>query len=345
VWAILGLVFLAALPASYYESTTSAVVPEYAPDEGTRDDALVLFQSTQQAANMVGFLTGGALLAVLGVPAALAANALSYLVAAALLSGIPRLAALADEDETSLGLAVQGIRAIARQPLLRGAVLITVVTASTIMAGEALVIVIADAVDHPGWAGAMAATTAAIAALLGLLLPRHRPSHELLRLSALVMASGLALAMVVFAGLNGAWGAFVGFMALGLVSAPAALTYVVAIRELTPANRASVFALVQVALMGGQALVAVLAGWLADQLSVGAAVALLQVPALGLVLWVAAESHVPERGLASPSDDQRVVPEAEPVDPELLGAATAEPVSDCEPSGAISAEDAESAPR
>ena len=56
----------------------------------------------------------------------------------------------------------------------------------------------------------------------------------------------------------------IAYVGLGVVSAPGALTYVVAVREMAPAIRAPVFAIVQVALMGGQALVAVLAGSLAD---------------------------------------------------------------------------------
>ena len=47
--------------------------------------------------------------------------------------------------------------------------------------------------------------------------------------------------------------ALLGYIGLGIISAPGALTYVVAVREMAPAIRAPVFALVQVALMGGQA--------------------------------------------------------------------------------------------
>ena len=66
-WALLAIVFLASVPTSVYEATRAAAVPEYAPDEETREDALVLFQSTQQAATMLGFLVGGAALALVGL--------------------------------------------------------------------------------------------------------------------------------------------------------------------------------------------------------------------------------------------------------------------------------------
>jgi len=279
-WALLVLVFAAAIPTSVYEATSSAAVPEYAPDDVVRDDALVLFQSTQQAANMLGFLLGGALIATLGVEAAIAANAASYLVSAALLRGLPHIASLAGEDETGFGLALAGLRALARRPTLRRTVVLVVVSASSIMAGEALVVVYASGVGHPGWAGPLAATTAGVATVVGLLLPRHRDSDSLLRMSAGMMAAGSAVAIVSFALWPTGWTGLVGYVALGVVSSPVALTYVVAVREMTPSIRASVFALVQVMLMGGQAGVAFLAGSLADVVGVGVAIALVQVPTL-----------------------------------------------------------------
>jgi len=279
-WALLVLVFAAAIPTSVYEATSSAAVPEYAPDDVVRDDALVLFQSTQQAANMLGFLLGGALIATLGVEAAIAANAASYLVSAALLRGLPHIASLAGEDETGFGLALAGLRALARRPTLRRTVVLVVVSASSIMAGEALVVVYASGVGHPGWAGPLAATTAGVATVVGLLLPRHRDSDSLLRMSAGMMAAGSAVAIVSFALWPTGWTGLVGYVALGVVSSPVALTYVVAVREMTSSIRASVFALVQVMLMGGQAGVAFLAGSLADVVGVGVAIALVQVPTL-----------------------------------------------------------------
>ena len=80
----------------------------------------------------------------------------------------------------------------------------------------------------------------------------------------------------------------VGYIGLGIISAPGALTYVVAVREMAPAIRAPVFALVQVVLMGGQATVAVLAGSLADSTSVGTSIALWQLPTIAISMWVLA---------------------------------------------------------
>jgi hypothetical protein len=287
-WALLGLVFVASVPTSIYEATRAAAVPEYAPDEGTREDALVLFQSTQQAASMLGFLAGGAALALIGFNAAIALNALSFLVSGVLLLGVPRLDAFVDATETVRGVLRQGMRALTGRPILRQAVLLSVVSASTIMAGEALVVVYAsaDGFDRPGFAGPFAALMAFIAASLGIVLPRRRSSTELLRVSALVMIFGGLVAVASFLLPPGLLAGLAGYVALGIISAPGALTYVVAIREMTAAIRAPVFSIVQVAMMGGQALVAVLAGSLADQTSVGVSVALWQVPTIALAVWV-----------------------------------------------------------
>ena len=119
-----------------------------------------------------------------------------------------------------------------------------------------------------------------VAATLGLLLPRRRSSAELMRLSAWTMLAGGLLAVAAFAAAPSIVPGVVGYIGLGIISAPGALTYVVAVREMAPAIRAPVFALVQVALMGGQALVAVLAGSLADRTSVGLSVAVWQIPTI-----------------------------------------------------------------
>lgn len=287
-WALLALVFLASVPTSVYEATRAAAVPEYAPDEETREDALVLFQSTQQAASMLGFLVGGAALALLGFGAAIGLNALSFLVSALLLLGVPRIAPLAEATATARGLLRNGYRALAGRPMLRRAVLLSVVSASTIMAGEALVVVYATTLEHPGLAGPFAALMAFVAAALGLVLPRRRGSAELMQLSALTMIVGAVLAIAGFAMPASIVPGIVGYIGLGIVSAPGALTYVVAVREMAPATRAPVFAMVQVVLMGGQAVVAVLAGTLADGTSVSTSIALWQIPTIVVSVWVLA---------------------------------------------------------
>ncbi|HEX5017904.1 MAG TPA: MFS transporter, partial [Actinomycetes bacterium] len=111
-WALLGLVFLASVPTSIYEATRAAAVPEYAPDEETREDALVLFQSTQQAASMLGFLLGGAAIALIGFYAAIALNAVSFLVSALLLLGVPKLGAFVDASDSVRGLLRGGFKAL-----------------------------------------------------------------------------------------------------------------------------------------------------------------------------------------------------------------------------------------
>jgi MFS family permease len=289
-WGLLGLVFLASVPTSIYEATRAAAVPEYAPDEETREDALVLFQATQQAASMLGFLLGGAALALIGFHAAIALNAASFFISAVLLLGVPRLDAFVGATESVRGILRGGLKALTGRPMLRRAVLLSVVSASTIMAGESLVVVYASGFDRPGFAGPLAAVMAFIAALLGIVLPRRGGSAELMRVSAMTMIAGALISVFAFMLPTGLLTGMIAYTGLGVVSAPGALTYVVAVREMAPAIRAPVFAIVQVALMGGQALVAVLAGSLADHTSVGTSVALWQVPTIALSVWVVAAS-------------------------------------------------------
>jgi MFS family permease len=291
-WGLLGLVFLASVPTSIYEATRAAAVPEYAPDEETREDALVLFQSTQQVASMLGFLLGGAALALIGFHAAIGLNAASFFVSAVLLLGVPRLEAFVSATESVRGILRGGVQALTGRPMLRRAVLLSVVSASTIMAGESLVVVYASGFDRPGFAGPFAALMAFIAAMLGIVLPRRGNSDELMRVSAMTMIAGGAISVIAFTLPTGLLTGILAYIGLGVVSAPGALTYVVAVREMAPAIRAPVFAIVQVALMGGQALVAVLAGGLADHTSVGTSIALWQIPTIALSAWVLTASLI-----------------------------------------------------
>jgi len=297
-WLLLLLVFVSALPTPVYEATRSAVVPEYAPDESTLDDALVLFQATQQAANTLGFLLGGLVLATIHVEAALVLNALSYFVSALLLLGIPSLPPIASVTTSASSLITDGLRALRRQPLLRRTVALAVVSASTIMAGEALVVVYAGEVDHPGMAGVFAAATTTVAAVAALVMPRHYDSVTLLRIVATTLGFGAAVAMLLFALKPGVFVGLAGYVALGLISAPGALTYVVAVREMSLQVRASVFSMVQVLLMGGQAVVALAAGRLADEIGVGAAIGLLQLPTLLLAVGAILITPTKERATA-----------------------------------------------
>jgi len=283
-WLLLLVVFVSALPTPVYEATRSAVVPEYAPDETTLDDALVLFQSTQQAANTLGFLLGGLVLATVHVEAALWLNAVSYMLSAMLLMGIPSMPPIASVTTSAGTLVADGLRALRRQPLLRRTVALAVVSASTIMAGEALVVVYAGDIGHSGMSGVFAAATTSVAAVAALVMPRHYASATLLRIAATTLGLGSALALLLFSAAPGVFVGLAGYIALGVISAPGALTYVVAVREMSLQVRASVFSMVQVLLMGGQALVALLAGRLADQIGVGLAIGVLQLPTLFLAL-------------------------------------------------------------
>ena len=285
-WALLLLVFLASIPTSVYDATRAAAVPEYAPDPETRDDALVLFQSTQQAATMLGFLLGGAALVFIGYEAAIILNAVSFLISGLLLVGVPYLAPLTDHTKSAMLLVRAGVGALRGHTVLRRAIVLSVISASTIMAGESLVVVYGVEIAHSGLAGPLAAVMAAVAAVLSLMLPRHLPSRGLLRVSEITMVVGGLLAIVAFVLAPSIISGFSGYIALGIISATGTLTYIVAVREMVPSIRAPVFALAQVGLMGGQAMVAVAAGQLADSLgSVGLAVALWQLPTVLVALW------------------------------------------------------------
>ena len=141
VWALLGLTFLASVP---YARCTKQRAPQRfrsTPQMSQpQDDALALFQSTQQAATMFGFLAGGAALALVGYQAAIVLNAASFILSALIVFGVPALPPFASHKSAKL-LTRAGMQALRGQVVLRRSVVLTVVSASMIMAGEALVVV------------------------------------------------------------------------------------------------------------------------------------------------------------------------------------------------------------
>jgi MFS family permease len=336
IWALLALTFLASVPTSVYEATRAAAVPEYAPDESTQDDALALFQSTQQAATMFGFLVGGAALAFVGYQAAIILNAASFILSALIIFGVPSLPPFASHKSAKL-LTRAGLDALRGQIVLRRSVVLSVVSASMIMAGEALVVVYGSEIGHEGLAGPLAAATAAVAAVVGLLLPRHLNSVNLLRVSQIAMVVGGVIALVAFLVVPGIFSGFTGYIALGVISAPGALMYIVAVREMGPAVRAPVFAVVQVGLMCGQGAVALLAGILADQMGVGLAIALCQIPTVVLsVLWLLPSADLRRRHAEDPPPVEAPVSSTPDATPEAdvgheLPAPSAAPVASQRP--------------
>lgn len=163
--------------------------------EGVEDDhrgpTIALMGTTDQAAQVVGYLTGGALYVLLGANAALLLDAASFMIGAIILFGLP----LPEPDERPSRLPVTaGIRTIVRDPVLRLLALLVAVTGTVASLPE----VLAPSVAGPGdpWRPIVLAAAPAGQAItmtvLGRLPHIRRPSVQIVHCGALGLALALA---------------------------------------------------------------------------------------------------------------------------------------------------------
>src|SRR5690606_5632984 len=82
--AVLALAFIAGLATPPFEAARSAAIPDVVPDD-RYGDSLALAGISVQASIVAGSAIGGVLLALVGAETALAINAVSYLVSAAII--------------------------------------------------------------------------------------------------------------------------------------------------------------------------------------------------------------------------------------------------------------------
>lgn len=322
---LLVLVFVAGLAAPPHEAATAAVRPHLVPREQFPAVA-ALFGVVEDAALLLGYAAGGALVALLGASGALAFNAGTFLVSALLVAAVPRRigepgtggrAALA-----AAGRVITGTPQIRRALALVAAAMGGLTAVTTLLAPYVL--------GEEGRGGGTVALLTAAAGVVTLVLtatvtPQDPDGGLQLRACAwlclvggagvvLGFASGPSLPLLLVPAL------FAG--ALGVVIAPAS----VAVTPLLPdAVRASGFAVLMGVLAGAQSLAALGAGAVAELVGPAPAAALAGLPALVAGAWQLLRP-APVAGAAEPTEDRvldLVCAEraADAAPPSLVGAA------------------------
>lgn len=156
-----------------------------------RGPLVALLTTTDQATQVVGYLTGAGLYVALGADAALLLDAATFVISALLLLGLPIPSPDTPPPATTL---TTGLREIGRHPTLR---LLAVLTLATGLVGS-LPEVLAPAVAAPdsAWRAAVLAAAPAGQAVTMTLLGRsrllHRPRNLLVHLGFLAAALGVA---------------------------------------------------------------------------------------------------------------------------------------------------------
>jgi MFS family permease len=302
VSVLLGLAFVAGLATPAFESAKSALIPEVVPEE-CYGDALALNHMTNQTAQIVGFLFGGGLVALISPHYALIVNAFSFLMSALSLVRLRggRDAQPARSTRSRLGAAA---RVLASDPLLRRATLLGVIPQSSAMAAESLVAVYVKKELHhgAGLLGVMAAVIPVGMIIAASLTPRRGEHTKLLRASAFLVLIGSTIGFAGFALHPGLPWAAIPYLGVGVVFALVVPANTVVGARLPRDVRASAFGLLQGTLMGAQAAGAIVGGLLASWVGVSGGCALAMLPAIVYASFAVA--RVP----SAPDEE----PEAEP---------------------------------
>lgn len=137
-WALLALVFTGGLLDTPGQTARHALLPEAAAAAGVPvERAVGLFEATERGARLVGAPVAGLLVAWIGPLPVLALDAATFAVSAALVAALARIPATDEGAEKAAAEPAgywrelaDGVRFIAREPLIRALVLLILVTNS-----------------------------------------------------------------------------------------------------------------------------------------------------------------------------------------------------------------------
>lgn len=275
VGAMLLLAFLAGLATPPFEAARSAALVDLVPEE-RYGDALALAGVSIQSAVVAGNAIGGLLLVLVGARGALAINAASFLVSAAIILRLRSTAAAAPSGAfSSVGGSLRdGAANLFGDRMVRRAMGIIATTGGLGTVAEALVVPYARDVGLPKGLFGVLAASVAIGTIVGtVLISRSSDHHALLRRAGLCTLVTAALAAPLFwLEVRGA-AAFVAFSITGGMFAVSIPVNIVIGTRLLRDSRASAMGIAVGVLMGSQAAGAALGGVAASVLSPSRAIA------------------------------------------------------------------------
>lgn len=195
IWSLLALAFLAGLCVPPFVGARSAALVELTTPD-TYPAALSLYGVLAQSEIMLGYAAGGLAVATVGARAAVGANALTFLVSAALIIGLRHTPAGERHAQAALGLAGvrTGIRVWRRDPLCRRSLALFVGVSMFMALPEALVVPFADHIDVAPRAVGVLAAVIAVGSIVGMLTVPTASTH-----TALLRAAGRRVAVVAAA--------------------------------------------------------------------------------------------------------------------------------------------------
>jgi MFS family permease len=303
-WFVLALVVLAELATPPFQAARSASVVAAVPTD-VYGAASAVGNIVAQGGTALGYACGGLLIAAAGPSVALAINAATFVVSAALASQLRLQSDTTDPDRARPRLA-EAVGVLRGDPLLGRAAWVAAMGAGAAMAAETMLPVLAVTVSGAGLAGALTAVAAVACALCSFTLPHAGDSTTLIRLQSVCVAAGAATAaLALIAGQH--WLLlFVPAIAVGVMYGSFVPAQPVVGLRIPAEVRSSVFGLLQATLFAAQAAASVLAGVLAHHWGIGPAVAALLAPT-ALAATAAAFVAPRERLGARVAGDRRLV--------------------------------------
>jgi len=197
LWVMFGVLGLAGVLAPPNDAARSAMLADLV--EGERYvRANALNNAIGQAAQVLGFVTGGALVVAVGVRGALLADALTFVLSGLLLKVMVRERVLerVGAAVSARAEAVAGVRLVLGDPRLRGLLAWGLLTACTIIATEGLAVsVVAEQGGGPFLVGVLTAA-APVGFLLGSALLLRVPAERREALFPVLVASSCLLLML-----------------------------------------------------------------------------------------------------------------------------------------------------
>lgn len=280
---VFGVLVLVGVLSPPFDAARSALLPDV-----LTGDRYVVGNALQgtvfQAAQVAGFLVGGAVVAAVGVRGAMALDSATFLLSAAVLALRVHERPVPERAEASLlADTAAGMRVVAREPRLRRLLAFGLLGALVMIAPEGLAVPVADGLGGgPRTAGVLIAAVPAGFLVGSFLVLRVAPERREGLLPGLVVTAAAALLLTPVlptpALVAGAWAVCGAGGALGLIANAAYM-------QAVPARlRGRAFGVAATALMAGQGLVLLVLGAVATQLGAPATVAAAGVAALlGLV--------------------------------------------------------------
>lgn len=289
---IIAVVFLAHCATFPFSAARGAQLPQIAGAQ--YGAAQALSQSTLQLGALLGFASGAGLVAAAGARGALAVDAASFLLSAALISRVSaRARTLTPEHETqpsAVSRMRSGMRSLRQDPLLFWPGMIVTVAVVGATAAEAMAVVVVHTISgtstsQDGTLLALLLTLPVVVTLVTTLIcPTTGNPYRLVQASGWMAIGSHSAAIVALLflrqGTAGIIAAAIAYACLGVSSALTVPCVTVVGRRLPDDNRASVFSLLQALLLGGQATGALIAGWTTTHFGAGHGIALLLLPAV-----------------------------------------------------------------